>query len=153
MVCHLCWYTTFIDHQFIGIFHMVWESQHRAQIFKKVDVKFYYIYLWIEMLDRNFRWFNVKLPWKFLLSWLVSRCFQNGFAQMNFRRCETNSNILILGHVIKKGLILACDIPSRYSLEICSVPKSQSKILVSLLYMLHYIMLWPWKRLEIPFLL
>ena len=34
--------------------------------FKKVGVKFYYIFLWIIVLERNFRSFATNLPWQFL---------------------------------------------------------------------------------------
>ena len=38
--------------------------KYRAQIFKKVGVKFCYIFLWIKVLDRNFERFAVNLPWQ-----------------------------------------------------------------------------------------
>ena len=42
-----------------------WTCEHRAQIFKKVDVKLYYIFLLINLLDRNFGSFAINLPWQF----------------------------------------------------------------------------------------
>ena len=39
--------------------------EHRAQIFKKTGVKFFYVFLSIKMLERNLGQFAVNLPWQF----------------------------------------------------------------------------------------
>ena len=41
-------------------------AEDRAQILKKVGVTFYYILLWIKVLERDFEQFVVNLAWHFL---------------------------------------------------------------------------------------
>ena len=46
--------------------YAVSACEHRAQIFKKIGVKFYYSFIWIKWLGWNLGFFAINLPWQFI---------------------------------------------------------------------------------------